>query len=289
MKAIRLLFALALPAITSVGCVATSGEAGDSDEGQTVQEKLVYTLQINEAHKIDFFEYGYGLTGTHETLPVGEVEALRLPDDHPRALAELFNLVRPGDPVPDAIRLADTRAVTARGELQAKLAIDPTFLPAGLSQKAASPDDLGQTSQAAITCSGDFFGDQWGASWFIANFGHIFSNGVTCPSGARNVASFSESDAITNAFTAEVRYSSGRILQWKQMEGDFTNAGSTTGRMVRPGTQLTNFLLWNHSIAPRNISIHTMNPSTFDSLEWLANGVSPCSHLHRAIIWCDRS
>jgi hypothetical protein len=191
--------------------------------------------------------------------------------------------------VPGAIALADTRAVTANVQLQAKLAIDPSFVPAALSQEAVSPGELGEVSQAAITCSGDFFHDQWGASWFVTNFGRVFSNNVTCPSGPRNAASFSQSNAITNAFTAEVRHPTGRILQWKQMEGDFTNAGSTIGRMVRPGATTNNFILWNHSIAPRFISIHTMNPSQFNPLEWLATGVSPCSHLHRAIIWCDRS
>jgi hypothetical protein len=282
-----MLLAWTLPAMTCVGCVANSNDVESEEQG--VHQTLVYTVQVNESHKIDFYEYGLGMTGVHETFPAGEVEALRLPDDQPRTLAQLFDLVRPGDRVPNEIQRADARALVAREDLEAKLASDPHFLPAALRSDAVDPGrELGQVSQPAITCSGDFFGDQWGASWFIQNFDRVFSFGVTCPSGPSNVASFSESNTITNFFSAQARHPTSRILQWKQMEGDFSNAGSTIGMMVKPGLIASNLVLWNHSIAPRNISIHTMNPNSLN-LEWLAQGTSPCTHLHRTIIWCDRS
>jgi len=76
----------------------------------------------------------------------------------------------------------------------------------------------------------------------------------------RNFATFSAQGTITNAFIAEARHPSSRILQWKQMEGDFTNAGSTKGQFVVPGAS-----------------------------EWFVSGVSPCSHLHRTLVWCTAS
>ncbi len=282
-------------AMTQVACGAGSVETGDAEEVGQTNGRLVYTLNINAAHKIDFYEYDFGISGTHETMPVGETEALRLPNDEPRSLSELFKLVRPDSDVPEALELADARVFASRERTRQMLADDPNFF-SNLAQPEAvessaerfeAGEGLGKSSEAAITCSGDFFGDQWGAAWFKQNFGTGFSNGVRCPAAPRNAASFSATETITNAFTGEVRYTSTRILQWKQMEGDFTNAGSTKGLLVSAGAT-TGVLHWNHSIAPRTVSIVTMNPGAGNT-EWLASGVSPCSHLHRTIVWCTAS
>jgi hypothetical protein len=283
-------------ALTQMACSGGSAETAVAGDPEQAHARLVYTLTINAGHKIDFYEYDFGASGTRETLQVGEAEALRLPDDQPRTLADLFKLVRPGADVPEALQRADER-VLASGELtRERLALEPNFLidlaeREALERRASQGEggqELAQLSQAAITCSGDFFHDQWGAAWFKQNFGTGFSNNVRCPPAPRNAASFSAQGTITNAFIAEARHPSSRILQWKQMEGDFTNAGSTKGQFVTPGTT-TGLVMWNHPVAPRNITVDTLNPGNFGAPEWFVSGVSPCSHLHRTLVWCTAS
>jgi hypothetical protein len=253
-------------------------------------------LTIEEGHKIDFYEYDFGASGTHELLRVGQTEALQLPDDQPRTLSELYKLVRPDADVPEALQLADERVVAARELTGEMLALDPNYLT-DLAEREAleareaqlqSGGEIGKESQAAITCSGDLFRDQWGAEWYRQTFGFGFGHGATCPPAPRNAASFSDQGTITNAFRSSARHPSTRILQWKQMEGDFTNPGSTTGQWVSPGAS-TGLVMWNHSIPPRHITIDTLNAGNFGSNEWFASGVSPCSHLHRTIVWCTAS
>jgi hypothetical protein len=267
--------------------------AGDAEQRRG---RLVYSLTIDEGHKIDFYEYDFGASGTHETMPVGQTEALQLPDDQPRTLSELFKLVRPDADVPEALQLADQRVVAARELTREMLAVDPNYL-IDLAEREAlegseahlqSGGELGKVSQAAIACSRDVYRDQWGAEWFRQNFGRGFSNGATCPAAPRNAATFSDQGTITNAFSAQARHPSTRILQWKQMEGDFTNAGSTKGQWTVPGAS-TGLVMWNHTVAPRTVSIDTFNAGNFGSNEWFASGVSPCSHLHRTIVWCTAS
>jgi hypothetical protein len=282
-------------ASTQPACSADIADGTGPDETQQTRETLVYTLQLNPTHKIDFHEYAYGMTGVHETMPVGEVEALRLPDDRARTLSELFELVKPGAEIPEALVLADARALAARQLVEEKLAQDPSFLPRDAEDEAAvsgevhGSDGLGKDTSAAIVCSGDFYRDQWGASWYLQHFGTGFSDGARCPPAPRNVASFSAQGSITNAFQSTARHTASRILQWKQMEGDFTNKGSSKGFVAAPGSNVAKFSLWSESIAPRTISIHTMNPGGFGGLEWVATGTSPCSHLHRTIVWCTGS
>jgi hypothetical protein len=282
-------------ALTQVACSAAPLATGESEPAEKLEARLVYTLHLNAAHKIDFYEYGLGITGTHETLPVGEVEALRLPDEQPRTLSELFKLVKPNAAVPEVLEHTDARVLAARQLTEDRLSFEPNFLT-DLVQRGArdsavhaeSLEGVGKVSSAAITCSGDFFHDQWGASWYLQNFGTGFSDGVRCPPAPRNAASFSAQGSITNFTMSSARHPSSRILQWKQMEGDFTNAGSTNGFFVLPGAT-TGLSMWAHSIAPRTVSVHTLNPGNFGATEWFATGSSPCSHLHRTIVWCTAS
>lgn len=283
-------------ALTQVACSAGSAETTESEDVGLVAARIVYTVNLSATHKIDFYEYAFGVTGTHETFPVGEEEALRLPDDQPRTLAELFKLVQPDAAVPEAVELADERALVARQETEARLAVDPDFL-GGLARFEArdssaavyeGAEELGKSSEAAITCSGDFFGDQWGAAWYIQNYGRGFSNGVTCPPTPPGSVSFSDQSAITNAFMSSARHASSRILQWKQMEGDFSNAGSTKGSLVAAGAT-SGVTMWQRSISPRFVSIDTLNPFGLFGMEWFVTGTSPCSHLHRTLVWCTGS
>jgi hypothetical protein len=283
-------------ALTQLACGGAPEDAPVAEGSEQGHGRLVYSLTINEGHKIDFYEYDIGTSGTHETFPVGETEALRLPDDQPRTLSQLFKLVRPDDDVPEVLELADERVLVSRELMRERFAVDPNYLTALAEREALesreslpSGQRVGKVSEAAIACSGDFYGDQWGAAWFRQNFGWGFSNGVTCPPAPRNVASFSDQGTITNAFSSNARHHSSRILQWKQMEGDFTNAGRTKGFWVNPGATSSGSVMWDWTVAPRTVSIATLNPGNFGNTEWYATGVSPCSHLHRTIVWCTGS
>lgn len=283
-------------ALLSVGC-SGAGEGNEMPQG--IQERLVYTLQISDSHKVDFYEYGYGITGTHETFPVGDVEALRLPDERERTLSELFSLIAPDKIVPDELVEADARSLVAKAGLERTLALDPNFqLPEQDSNLLGKPDQsrapdgaesLGQVSQAQVACSGDFFNDSWGAQWFINNFGIGFSNGVKCPKAPANRASFSDQASATNLGGFNTFYTSKKILQWKQMEGDFNVVGWTQAT-VGPDTQAVHTnVMWNHSVAPRTVSIHTLNPWNVNGNSWRANGSSTCKHMHLTMVWCTWS
>jgi hypothetical protein len=281
-------------ALTQLACGAAPEEATVAGESERTLGTLVYSLTINEGHKIDFYEYSIGTTGTLETFPIGETEALRLPDDQPRTLSQLFKLVRPDADVPEALQLADERVVATSELIRERVAVDPNYLTALAGREALEPtqalpssSEFAQVSQAAISCSGDFFGDQWGAAWFRQNFGWVFSNGVTCPSSSG--ATFSATDTVTNAFTSNARHHSSRILQWKQLEGDFTNAGRSKAFWVNPGATSSGSVMWDVVVPPRQLIVGTLNPGNFGNTEWFATGVSPCSHLHRTIVWCTGS
>lgn len=274
-----------------VGCSGAGGaggeeaapdSTGESSIGSS-QAKLIYSINVSERHKIQFFDYGYGVTGMAESLPVEEGPAIfKDLNEEPHTLVELFRMARPNEAVPEVLAATDARAAVIKADFERQVAANPGLLhePDAAPEPPKGGENVGESQQAIVACSTtDYYNDNWGASWFDQNFG-FYDFTYKCSGGFTDVKKAFNKSSVTlieNPYSGQV---------WKQMEGDFNRAGWTTGYLRSIGLG-SSFYLWNHAVDPRIVWIHNVNPTTVGARNEVS-GSSPCGHMHYALNHCRR-
>jgi hypothetical protein len=270
--------------LLGTGCL----EGADADAPEAIAPeaetaKLVHELDEGDGHTLEFYDLGYGLLGVKEEME---------PTDHAKlktlegttTLSQLYRSVRAAGPIPEAIVAADDHSARTAKRLEALRAASGVKAPAEVAPAPASaistaPDDVQLTQGAATaTCSADYYKDNWGAKWWVNNFG-LFWEGP-----APKCNGFITVDHVENWGSAQYFFHGGP-KQYKQLEGDFNVAGRTIikTKEILPGAP------WRVSIdatvSPRKMSVWTfLNPSVF--VDYKIEGYSPCNHLMTAFAYC---
>jgi hypothetical protein len=274
-------------ALFAIGSCVFSGCGGPSDESRSgvnnagradddgINGNLLYSLELTPVHRIDFYEFADGQTALRETYKAGDARTVLQPLSGKglKTLTELYqHFAAPGASVPSAIREADVRAANSQRFNYAPVTPVGRWVGRGASgdnvvRSSPVTDGLGQDRQGLSACSGDFFGDNWGAQWFRDNYCN--------PIGMENAC-------ITN-HQEEVAYFTSCGLDYYQFEGDFDNIGS-----VRMEHESCNFwgtcsfiTDWNGFVSPRDDFHWYYNyPGT-----WRVTGRSSCGHLDMSFSW----
>ena len=253
------------------GCgLEDEGAAGmdpQADPQPGIHGKLLHSIDLGPGHVVRFYDFGEGGLAVREESPIdiersggARVLGSLEPID---TLADAFRRLQPGLAVPATILEADRIGAT-RPAIEPEAASRLPERPPVLSMPGAEPETL-----AAQECSGDFFGDNWGAQWFLDNFCFRWRNSgqVACQ---------------TNQFS----YDSGvffqsKGVQYQQFEGDFTVAGSQQGWHKSCGLFTCNWVLdfWE-PVPPRKVLGWRWINKTIHIL-----GGSPCNHLGFVIQW----
>jgi hypothetical protein len=180
------------------GCGAGGDAGADTAGSEAVQTEssavegisgeLLASVQLSDKHAVQFYDFGEGLLGARESMPMGTDSVLD-GFENELPLAEIFSLLKPNVAVPAALIAAQVRAdqynrehpsVGPRADRtlaqeEAGRAVElsaPTSVSArvGAAEQVGYGEQVGSVKQAATTCSDDLFGDQWGAQWFLNNF-----------------------------------------------------------------------------------------------------------------------
>lgn len=276
--------------IAVVGC----GAGGDADSASTesvdassaavdgqINGDLLHSFTAGTDHIVQFYDFGDGKVGVRESLPM-EGQALLDRVDQRLPLAEIHRIIQPGVEIPKALIAADARMAQARlstpvppsaerETLTTSKDIGATSLAPIASQAPKNvAEGVASQSQAAVVCSADAFGDAWGAQWFLNNY---------CNWGCSR-------ECQTNWGSAHAKVEGNDRFKWKQMEGDFTNAGKISAYMTGYPYPAPHYF-YNYSILPRKVEVWF-----FDNIGWSwqtihAIGQSPCGHLHFLKGWCN--
>jgi hypothetical protein len=262
----RWLSSLGAVAFSLLGCggapdnSANTGAAPADTITGTINGKLLYSIESKPGQRLDFYDFGDGQTAVHEThrmetdAPV--VDAIRA--KRPKTLAEIYRLASPGTPVPAILVDADSHAADYSRANPAPASEEAT--PAPASSVASSP-------QALTACSGDFYGDNWGAQWFRSNYCDYQpgSDQFWCR---------------TNRWTVDTGDQEHTNFYYYQFEGDFNNQGWTTGTHKHCSFFSCTWIRdWDYWFAPRHV--HTWYYGGYGMRR--AEGSSQCGHAGLAL------
>lgn len=281
--------------LLGTGCLegADAGEpaavAPEAESG-----KLVHKLDQGNGHTIEFYDLGNGLLGVREEMDPTDHATLQNPEGS-TTLAQLYRSVRAAGPIPEAIVAADAHSARMAKRLEelsaanggtgasaevapgpaAPVSPSPSATPARVS---GDPEvELTQGAQT-LSCSADFFKDNWGAKWWVQNFGLFWEGKAPSCDGFWNV------DHVENWGSAQYFFHGGP-KQYKQLEGDFNVPGRTIikTKEILPGAPWRVSI--DASITPRKMSVwNFINPSVF--VDYKIEGYSPCNHLMTAFVYC---
>jgi len=225
---------------------------------------LLYTKTIGPLHAIDFYEFGAGVTAVHESLSIdnGEVPVIRSKVPFP-SLADVYMELNPESKgVPTDVLEADRRAALLPQVTESQ-AVAPVSHVSPVAQEIASG--------ASGTCSGDYYNDNYGASWFLNNF-CTQGNFRWCPTNT--------------GWTDSGRFSLN-WAQWNQMEGDFNLPGHITGwhydciRILGVNTGCySGGNDFDYDVIPRRIETWTWSNASRVEV----HGSSQCGHDHTAFL-----
>jgi hypothetical protein len=257
--------------------------AAQSSAVEGISGELLASVKVSDKHAVDFFDFGEGLLGAHEMMPIGVDSVLdRFADD--ASLEEIFASLQPGVAMPAALTKAQLRADAYNLEhpsvgpvvdrtLNEKAVDNEAQLaaPSSVSVRAeaagqvGSSEQVGSVKQAATSCSSDVYGDQWGAQWFLNNM---------CNEGCFR-------HCHTNQLWRAVS-TTKNWFRWKSMNGDFNVTARSRGWRVC-SICAADETIWSYNIQPRQ------------SDNWKMTGGhekggridSQCGHGHAAGLTCD--
>jgi hypothetical protein len=223
----------------------------------------LYTKDVGFDHQIQFYDFGDGSLGVHESFSVDTGEVAFVDSSGSFAnLTELYGKLNPGDNnTPSMVVEADQRAARSPRSQTLTPSTSSDRLPA-ISQEVSA----GTTG----TCSGDFYNDGWGGQWFINNYCNA-GNFRWCPTNM----GWADSGSFTVSWS-----------KWQQMEGDFNLTGHITGGHNQcPGGIFAGGCNWHvdfdYDVQPRHIEIWYFNNVNNGDV----HGSSQCGHLHIAFLW----
>jgi hypothetical protein len=273
----------------AIGSCLFSGCGGPSDESRSgvnnagranddgIYGNLLYSLELTPDHRIDFYEFADGQTALRETYKGEGARTVLQPLSGKglKTLTELYqHFAAPGTSVPSAIREADVRAANLQRFNYAPVTPVGRWAGRGASgdnvvRSSPVTDGLGQDRQGLAACSGDLFGDNWGAQWFR----DTYCNPIT-----------GENACFTNEINESELFSSCG-LEYFQFEGDFDNAGYV--QMEHESCdfwQNCNFIVDYHGYVYARDTFHWYYnyPGT-----WRVSGVCACGHLDRSFTWAS--
>lgn len=274
--------------------------------GGYVSGKLLHALNLGKNHNLEFYEFSPGAYGMRETLSMDDHEAQSVVEHADYAsMVAVYRAARPDadlSEIPQALVEADrvVEAATAAAVADAKnvdinVPVNDDTNNEAVAQVSAALDCSTSHSNVAgcfddgiptpvpdppHACSGDAFGDNWGAQWFLNNF---------C-----NERNFRE--CVTNQRVHQSGEKNTRAFLVKEMEGDYANIGHFHGASRKSTHCESSFFLdpfcttyeftvqWDFDMQPRQIAIMTSTdgyPSVLKrSWAW-----SECNHSHMAVLF----
>lgn len=301
-------FASALLLVIAAACAsACSGGGGESSTAESrvdeVNGTLLATVTDGAEHRVQFYDFGYGVRGWSEMRLESDSSWLGDIKDEEHSLTQVYQRLRPNGAVPRAIIDADARGVIDTARLAAAapgasltdlvqlppnvkpLAPMPPEQAAALGNGTAesnlaraskgSEDAVSSVREAAVMCSPDELHDNWGAQWFTQNF--RFGTPFVCHNG------FTTSLEGTNFFSQGVQANAGPNYTYNDFEGDFNVAGTTVGTR----TQAPSFFasLWNVTVPARHVLSFNLTGGV-GSMVYHTSGSSPCGHLGYSFVYC---
>jgi hypothetical protein len=225
----------------------------------------LYGKFLGAGHSVEFYEFSPGEVAIRESKSADDGKPVFMDGIGAfGTLADVYARLNPGvKTVPQHIRVADRRAAVKRSEA----------LRRGLSAPPPPETDFLRdapvtASASAPNCSGDFYGDAWGANWFLNNY---------C-----NAGQFRWCDA-TNWGYAYSGWHTVHWASWRQMEGDFNERGHISCEAYKQhwyGDSLKTLVV-DYDVLPRHVEVwYTSDIDT--TYQWYANSI--CGHLHVAFL-----
>jgi hypothetical protein len=279
---IRVLALIAIGSLLFAACGSAPDDSGsgvknaERPNADGVYGNLVYSLELKPAHRIDFYEFADGQTALREAFPPGGGPAALPPlsREGVTTFGEAYQrLATPKTSVPSVLREADVRAADLRRFNYAPVAPsgDNVVRTSPLTDADVADRDqrLGEDRQAlSITCSGDFFGDNWGAQWFRDNY-------CVPTSGLQNAC-------FTNQW-GHVAQLSTMGLVYQQFEGDFDNHGWV--RMEHESCNFWGTCSWvrdfDGTVIPRDVFLWYYQTAGTRKI----TASSQCGHMGRSFYW----
>lgn len=239
---------------------SASPVAGDTSfDVETATEtelNVVHSLSFSDTHRVDFIHYGQGMVGLRESFHMDSDKGTTifgdLKEGDELTLTELHQRAKPNEAVPSAIVRADALAAEEKLELQrilqeypAELLVAPELTLNGpgtrvtqapTDTRVAGGENIAKSQQGLGSCSSDYYGDNWGAAWYMQYFGFA-DPALNCP------WTYSDGSPATikqnNTYTNVGNWVYGISAQWglshHQLEGDFNNDGWTYAQMSGHG------------------------------------------------------
>jgi hypothetical protein len=246
-----------------------------------INGQLLHSIDLGDAHQVDFWEFADGQFAAHETLSMdsasrgvltkisGETVSL--------SLSEIYRMVKPeAQAVPDVIANADLRAIAYR-ETHPAPAITPPMKPPSddLTRNSGILPTEAISSAGATGCSADAFGDNYGAQWFLDNF---------CNQGGFQWC-------LTNRTSGDTGQRQSSWFKWNVMAPDFALTVNMSGGhwTCSPSIPIIGACGWvytedfNHSVQPRQINSWVYSGSGIR--EGYALGNASCRRVHYANLY----
>jgi hypothetical protein len=280
------------------GCGSGDNGKGTASANQErvdyVNGELLATIDDGSDHRIEFYDFGYGIRGCRESSLQDTASWLAGLPIEGKSLTEIYQLVRPQAVVPQAIRDADARA---RIDLARIAAADPAvpitqivsppanvsppvdlgLAKTGQTAPLGAAENVSQVGSAAIVCGPDVNGDNWAAQWFKTLY---YNNNGTfkCTNGFTQTPLFG-----TNYAWQQITAHAGQNYMYHQFEGDGVNYGTSIGKWIHGSTVQT---MWNTIVEARHVSSWWMSGGSTSYIYDLS-GSSPCNHMGYALVDCS--
>jgi len=245
------------------GCLGTDDSNDDvAAPADSARARLLYRDNVGADHTLEYHALGGGTLAVRETLSIDGNEAPLLDEvGHAESLAAVFQRVHPTTAIPRILVDAD-RDSTAQRERRARM---PSPDVSALLPRP-------ETGASATTCSADFYGDNWGATWFL--------------NGYCNTGNFRECNTNWGWFD---NWHQTSWNSYRQFEGDFSTNGHIGAYYwdcfwsLFTGTVCYWIQSMDHDLLPRHVESWTTTGSDGGWVRFLGN--SPCGHLGVAFLW----
>jgi hypothetical protein len=237
------------------GCLAR--EDVDVGSPATAQPTLVYRDDVGNDHALEYHVLSRGVLAVRETMSSDDGETSLLDKvGHAESLSAVFQRIHPDVATPQILVDADRDNAAQREQLASMPPPDISDLPAN------------RPTQSSLTCSADFFGDNWGANWFLQNF---------C-----NAGSFRECATNWGWFD---NWHQTSWNSYRQFEGDFSNNGHISGYAW--SCSVFGACSWlplvGYDVLPRHVETWSITGASGGWVRFA--GTSQCGHLGVAFLW----
>jgi hypothetical protein len=230
------------------------------------------SIDVDSARRVRLYEVRPGHVVIRETIDLDAIDASAEPEAALPPLAradlsgllpsEVFAILAPSEAVPAALLAADGRVVAAAAAERSAAPAPPATAASG-------------ESRVDVARSADYYGDNYGAQWFLDNYCNIYNfrwcvtNWTGFYSGTINTSasevcvmaadfdSAADFRGVQHSWAAPLLFSSGRWYEWE---------------------------LWNFKVWPRHIECMSGNQGVNGYYEAWATGLAPSPRVHTAVL-----